>query len=421
MIVVVGAGIAGLTCAAELAREGEDVLVLEGRERAGGRCWTDDRLGVPVDLGASWIHGVQHNPLMQMARRYACDVEPFDYSKCAVYDGSGKLPKKVRDEALAFEEWLASWAERLCYKHPKKQPDISVAAAMAQELDRGRTRIKLKDRRIFDWALHCQGLSEGISLGQVGLRYYEDDDPFDGGDALFRKGTREIVRDLAEGLDIEFGHRVTHITYGDGGCVVETDQGSFNADRVVVTLPLGVLKRGDVTFEPELPEEKQWAIEAIGMGTLNKIAVRFERSFWGKGVNVLSKISAPHRHAAWMLNLEPVVEAPILVGFDTHDGTSKSDDEVLGDFLSDLEACFGDAVERVEGYVVTRWQDDPWADGAYAHLPVGASGVHYDELARTVDEVLYFAGEATHRDHPATMNGAAMSGLRVAEEILRWG
>lgn len=424
MIVVIGAGIAGLACAAELTRAGEDVLVLEGRDRLGGRCWTDDRLGVPVDLGASWIHGVQHNPVMQMARRYGCDVEPTDYTRLALYDGSGKLGKRVRDEALEFQGWLEGWCERLCYKHPRTRPDISMASAMAQDIDRGKTRIKLDDMRIFDWSLHGMGLSEGVDLGKVTLRYYEDDDPFVGGDALFRKGYRELIEDLAEGVDVLLGHRVMHVTYGEQGCVVTTDQGDFEANRVVVTLPLGVLKKGEVTFSPALPDDKQGAIEALGMGTLNKIAVRFERSFWGKET-VLAKLSGPHRFAGWMLNLEAFVDAPVLVGFMTHPpahvGVQKSDEETLDDFLTDLEACFGDAVEQVESYVVTRWQEDEWAYGAYSHVPVGSSGVCYDDLARTVDDVLYFAGEATHRDHPATAHGAAMSGLRVAEEILRWG
>lgn len=424
MIVVIGAGIAGLACAAELTREGEDVLVLEGRERLGGRCWTDDRLGVPVDLGASWVHGVQHNPVMQMARRYGCDVEPTDYRKLALYDGSGKLAKAVRNEALEFEGWLTSWCERLCYKHPRKKSDVSVAAAMAQDIDRGKTRIKLADMRIFDWSLYGMGLSEGVDLGKVTLRYYEDDDPFGGGDALFRKGYRELIEDLAEGVDVLLGHQVTHVSYGEGGGVVTTEQGDFKADRIIVTLPLGVLKRGGVTFSPELPEDKTQAIQGLGMGTLNKIAVRFVRSFWGKD-SVLAKLSGPHRHAGWMLNLEPIVDAPILVGFMTHPSTGthtqESDEETLNNFLADLEACFGDAVERVDDYVVTRWQEDEWAYGAYSHIPVGGSGVLYDDLARTVDGVLYFAGEATHRDHPATAHGAAMSGLRVAEEILRWG
>ena len=423
MIVVIGAGIAGLACADELSRRGQEVIVLEARARLGGRCKTDTSLGAPVDLGASWIHGVEHNPLMRLARRYACDVEPMPYQDLALYDGSGKLSDEVRDEALSFEGKLESWCERLCHRHPKRSADISIAAALAQDLDRRGDRVKLKEPRIFDWALYLKGLNEGADLGDLTLRYHEDDAPFEGGDVLFKRGYEELIDELAAGLDVRLEEHVERVERHDEGCRVVTRRGVFEAERVVVTLPLGVLKRGDVIFEPPLPETTLRAIEGLKMGMLEKIAVRFERAFWDDHA-VLGKLSGPYRHAGWMLNLNRVLGEPILVGFVAAPQRvtiqRERDEEILNAFLGDLHACFGDAVGRVEGYVVTRWIDDPYARGSYSYIPVGSSGVYRDDLARPVEGRIYFAGEATERDHPATAHGALISGQRVAEMIARW-
>lgn len=428
MIIVVGAGISGLACAAALRRGGEEVIVVEGRDRIGGRIWTDHALGVPVDLGASWIHGHRHNPVMQLARRYRIPVIESDYTALAAYDGSGRLPNAVADELGELYEWLYEWAEKLCYKHPKHQPDLSVASAMAFAMQRG-TRIETRDPRALDWTLCSIAMSEGIDLGQVSLRYFEDDDPFEGEDYLFQNGYEELLERLADQLDIRLSHVVEAIEVRDeveGGkrCRVLTDRGALEADEVVVTLPLGVLKRGEVRFSPELPEGKQRAIDELGMGCLDKIAVRFEARFWPKEAQVIGKLSAPFRHLAWALDLERVTGAPILVGFmggeDAVEAEALSDEALLERFLQDLESCFGEKVRRVEAFKVTRWMADPFARGAYSHIPVGASGLFYDALAAPVDEALYFAGEATCRDQPATAHGALMSGERAAEEILRW-
>ncbi len=421
MVIVIGAGLAGLACAHTLTRAGEEVVILEARSRAGGRCVTDHSLGVPVDLGASWIHGHRHNPLMHWARRYGCFLRETDYDSFAFYDGSGKLSKEKSREGGAFYEWVEEWCERLCYRHPKSTPDLSVAAAMAQDLDRGKTRIDLNDMRIFDWTLYAKSLDEGIDLGKLTLRYYEDDEPFEGRDYLFEQGYEELINAIADDLDIRYEREVKSVDYSAKQCVVWTTHGErYEADRVVCTLPLGVLKSGKVGFMPELPDEKSTSIDGLGVGVLNKVAVRFKRAFWDDE-EIFGKLSSPYRHAGWVLNLEPVVKAPVLVGFvaGVDPVMELKDEEILNLFLSDLEACFGDAVSRVDSWTVTRWHEDDYALGSYAYVPVGGAGFFYDAMARSVLDRLYFAGEATHRDHPGTAHGALMSGIRAAEQILR--
>ena len=97
----------------------------------------------------------------------------------------------------------------------------------------------------------------------------------------------------------------------------------------------------------------------------------------------------------------------------------QEDEAILDLFLGDLEACFGDAVARVKSFAVTRWHEDAFSRGSYAYIPVGSSGHFYDVMAENVRGQVHFAGEATHRDHPGTVHGALMSGVRVADHILR--
>ena len=422
---IIGAGVAGLAAADKLADSGHDVIVLEARDRVGGRVHTDAKtFGVPVDLGASWIHGHRGNPLMKLARRHAIPIEETPYDEVGLYDGSKRLSKKEAAEAAALSDWLYDWAERLCHSHPRDAQDISLAAGMGSSLNRG-TRPKLSDPRIFDWGLHLMGLSEGIEPGSLSLRYFEDDDPFGGDDYLMVDGYRRLIDVLREeeSFAIECNAVVEHIEYEGSKVRVRCANGEeFEGRSCLVTLPLGVLKRGDVTFVPELPDEKKSAIEGLGVGVLDKIVARFPRLFWHEEDLFLARLDAPHGPIAYIMSLYPITGRPILVGFwggdEARDAEEMSDEECIGAFLTGLGEMFG-PIEAPEDVVMTRWDQDPFARGSYSYIPVGATGSFYDWMAESVEEMLFFAGEGTNRDHPATVHGALMSGWREADKIDR--
>lgn len=425
MIVVIGAGLAGLACARELHDAGREVVVLEARDRLGGRAWTDTSLGLPVDLGASWIHGHRRNPLWRLARKHDIPTELTDYEALGLYDERGRLPAPTAREAIELAWWLYEWAERLCHRHPREARDISLAAAMGRDLGRG-GGLDLSEPRSFDWALNALKLDEGIDAAQLSLRYFEDDAPFGGDDYFLLDGFRRVVRVLARELDVRTGCVVERITWREGeGASVHTAGEVFEAEQVVVTLPLGVLAAGDVAFEPALPGWKQEAIERLGVGVLDKIVLAFDEVFWRREDTIIARLHEPRRAAAWVLNLHAFTGRPLLVGFlggdEAREAERSSDEELVAAFIEDLREIFADRdVPEPTDWLVTRWAQDPFARGAYAHIPVGSSGAFYDRLAEPVGEgALLFAGEATCRDHPATAHGALISGRRAAEEILR--
>lgn len=421
MVIIIGAGIAGLACARELERAQVDAIVLEARDRIGGRIWTDDSLGVPVDLGASWIHGHWRNPLMKLARKHDLEVEWTNYMASGLYDAERRWPRAAAQRAMGYSDKLYAWIERLCHAHPSGLPDISVAAALAQDIARGSDG-RPADPRIFEWSLAMMTLDEGIGSGQLSLRYFEDDAPYTGDDYLFKRGYRELLDVLAEDLDVRSNHRVEAIDWSGDEILVRTNRGEFLADQVVVTLPLGVLAAGDVAFEPPLPERKQRAVDELGVGLLDKVVVEFEEVFWRGDDTSICLLDPPYEWASFVLNLCPLTGRPILVGFlageDARAAEDASDEELVEQLLVGLRVCFGDAVTTPIASRVTRWGRDPYAKGAYAHIPVGATGAFYDELAAPLEQRVFFAGEATARDNPATAHGAYESGVREARQII---
>ena len=425
-VIVIGAGLAGLAAASKLQEEGLSVLVLEARNRMGGRAYTHKISGTPVDLGASWIHGSRRNPMMQLVRKHDIPVDVCTYEAFTLFDDEEMLDDDVIEETGTFADGLYDWIEKLCHRHPTTSPDISVAAAMAQDIDR-RGRPDLMDPRGFDWSLGVFAMNEGIDAGQISLRYFEDDDPFGGEDYLLLEGYGRVVEVLADGLDVRLKHVVEEVRHRPDRVEVVTNKGSFEAERAIITLPLGVLKSGAVTFTPALPEAKQTAIDRLGVGLLDKVIHVYEHPFWDDDVfedrcDVFGRIDQSAGPMTWTFNLEGFVGAPILVSFYAGDKAREVEHRDDADVAAELEASmrevFGELYQPPKKVVVTRWHRDPYSRGAYAHIPVGSSGTFYDDLARPTSTRLYFAGEATNRDHPATAHGALMSGYREAERIL---
>jgi len=182
------------------------------------------------------------------------------------------------------------------------------------------------------------------------------------------------------------------------------------------------LKQASIKFEPPLPESKQDAIDRLAMGVLNKVYLKFPAVFWDKDVETISYVGERLGEGCDWLSFTPFTGQPVLMAF--HGGEKGfaledlSDDEIVAGAMQTLRVMFGEDIPEPEGVLITRWGKDPFSFGAYSHIPPFASGDDYDALAEPVDDVLFFAGEATSREYPSTVHGAYLSGVRAAEEIL---
>jgi len=275
--------------------------------------------------------------------------------------------------------------------------------------------------RRHNFARSRQVVAAGAEMEELSLRWIGSDEALGGGDVLFPGGYVQVAQGVAQGLDVRLEHVVEGIQYGPEGVLVATNQGNFEAYAAIVTLPLGVLKAGVVEFDPPLPARKRAAIDRLGMGVLNKVAVRFEEAFWPMDSTFLGNVSETPGVFNAYLNQAAVKGDPILMcltgGNFAREIEGWSDEELLEGVLSPLQRIFGAEMSDPVGMVRARWASDPFAGGSYSHIRPGSSPQDRLALAAPAGGTLFFAGEATTGEDPGTVHGAYSTGLRAAEEV----
>lgn len=413
-IAVIGAGMAGLAAARALRDAGAEVTIHEARDRIGGRVWTDRSWpGLPVDLGASWIHGLKGNPITALARDAGAALHPTDYASAAAF-GAG------RERPYPAEPWdMLEAAQKSAWQ---AEADTSLRAAV-EALPRW-AGMADRDRDAFRAAVHRMVEHEyGADWGDLSAWSYDEAGAFGGGDALFPQGYDQLASHAAQGLAIRLGARLTAVrATRDGVRLTFADGTQTEADAMVCTLPLGVLQSGDVAFDPPLASDRQAAIDSLGMGLLNKCWLRFDRP-------------PPLPAADWILNLGPPADlwpewlnpsaakpAPLLLAFNAGPRADEveawDDATTLASAQDALRGMFGSAFPAPIAAQVTRWRADPLARGSYSFHAVGTGAETRRALAGLDwDDRLAFAGEAASPDHPATVHGAWLSGLAAAKAL----
>lgn len=433
-VVVVGAGLAGLAAARQLRAFGFKVVVLEGHSRPGGRVYSrkleSHGFAGVADLGGSIITGVNGNPLALLAKQMG--VPLYDIGDtCPLYYSTGKQPGKRLDEEVytKFNEVLDKAGE-LRDDMGDLADSLSVGSALeALAAD----FLQLEDpgvRALFHWHTANLEFANAQTVWRLSMRSWDQDDPyeFQGAHCWMPGGNLRLIAGLAEGLPVFYNSVVKRIRYHQQGVEVDTDTHSFQADAVVVTVPLGVLKKGVIAFEPPLPQRKQEVIQRLGFGLLNKVVLLFPRRFWGESMDLFGYVhDDPSERGLFFLfyQYDGISGAPVLAAL------------VAGQAAAQVECMDkGQAVQRVMGVlrtifrrkgvkvppplqaVVTAWGKDPMSYGSYSSMAVGClGGEDYDIMAENLGGRVFFAGEATTKKYPATMHGAYISGLREAANV----
>jgi monoamine oxidase len=212
------------------------------------------------------------------------------------------------------------------------------------------------------------------------------------------------------------------VTQSDSGVVVGlADGSSIAAAHAVVTVPLGVLQAGVVTFDPPLSDPVTGAVGRLGMGVYDKVFLRFPTRFWGDDWVIRQQGSAGVDWHSWY-DMSRVTGEPVLAALVGGSGARRletlPDAMIVEEGVAALRRMFGtEAVPEPEASRITRWAEDPFARGSYSYLHVGASVDDHDLLGTPSGRV-QLAGEATWGDDPATVHGALLSGLRAASRLL---
>ncbi len=417
-VIVVGAGIAGLRAAHILQQNGRRVLLLEARNRIGGRIWTEDYAGLALDLGAAWIHRTGGNPITAVANQLGATLITTDYDDLKRFDASGKplsaeLNRRVEELLERYIGQARKYAEN-------QEHDLSLQAAVELILDA--SPLSTQDSRLLNYAINTTFEHEYAGdADRLSAWYFDAQEEFDGQDVILKQGYRTIVDFLEQNLEIRLNQAVQRVAYGDGGVTLTTAQNVWHARAALITVPLGVLQRGSIRFEPPLPAAKQQALGRVAMGLLNKCYLVFPEVFWDD-TTLLGYVGDRKGEWAEWLNLDALLGAPILLGFNAgkyaYGLETQSDSQIAAAAMQTLRQIYGKSIPEPLSHRITRWGSDPFSFGSYSFLAVGATPSDYDTLAQPVGKRLFFAGEHTQRDYPSTVHGAYLSGERVANEIL---
>lgn len=419
-IIIVGARVSALGAAEGLRQAGfENITLLEARDRVGGRVWTSEAWAdAPVDLGASWIHGPRRNPITEFAREAGARTVRTDWDSMQMFAADGGAISRETERMMdRFTRQLYGWAV-MAGDHG----GATLAEAVARKFGR-REDVSDYDLEYLLNSLIEQSLAADAE--ELAANAFSFGRELTGGDLLFPSGYMQVFRHRFAQFDIRTGQTVTMVQRRGDEVVVETSAETHVADRVLLTLPLGVLKAGAVEFDPPLPDDQLAAIGRHGMGCLNKLYLKFDHVFWPGDVEGFSyRGPVPGEWSLW-LNQAAYTGKPVLLAFNAGSFArsieKRSDEDLVEEAIGAVRAMFGSQSPDPESYQITRWHGDPFSRGSYSFIAPGVTNRTIKTMSRPVGERLFFAGEATATDFPSTVHGAYLSGQREAKRIVALG
>lgn len=403
-VIIVGAGMAGLTAAKEFQKAGKSFLVLEAQDRIGGRALVAEGFLIPVDLGACWLHAVDENPLVPIAdamgfKRVHTELNGPIYigDRLATKDEAKACHKTLDDLERAMKKTVATNIDQpVGDLLPKNKPCADLVASNVGPLENGAE-------------------IERVSSISAGLFATGDDD-------FIRGGVGTFVASFGKDVPVRLKSIVNNISYGSFGVSVGLTTGeSFHANRVLVTVSNGVLSSGKITFDPPLPKWKLEAIAKLPMGLLNKVVMQFKKDIFKD----TPKNSWVLWHGSGDDNIAFVIRplnAPIAIAFyggEQARAFEKDDKAALKHAKDALREMFGKAVDsEFDHSLITKWGKNPWTLGAYSYVTPGASKV-YKELLNPVDDRVFFAGEACALpEFNGGLDGAYESSIRASKLLI---
>jgi len=418
-IIIVGAGISGLSAAKKLTQYGAKVKILEANNYIGGRIKTDWSFGIdsPFEVGAGWIHGPSSdNPIKKLADKIGSEYFLTKDDNVTTFDEDGSEWDDDR-----WVEVLRLWENTLV--NVDKKLELNDKRSLRKAIEDINPKA-LQYPGVL-WALSAYTeFDKGTSIENVSAVYHDDDKAFPRADVIIKNGYSTLIDNIATNLDISLKTKVTSINTNLGEVIeIQTDKEIYNCDFVICSVPLGVLKSKRIKFIPELPSKFKESMVKIGFGSVTKIAHRFDEPFWDTKIQYFGINTKEKGRWNYWLNYRTFSKQNILLGLSVGDyaliADNLSEREKNNDSLSVLRNIWGKDISAPNKSISTNWSRDQNFLGAYSYTKPGAKPKDYENLSKPVNNKLFFCGEHTIFDYSATTHGALLSGLNVAEKIIK--
>ncbi|MEM7433135.1 MAG: NAD(P)/FAD-dependent oxidoreductase [Pseudomonadota bacterium] len=407
-IAIVGAGAAGLAAAHRLQAAGRDFVVLEGSHRIGGRAYTELlRDGEPFDLGAHWIHSPKVNPMFDFARRERALLEEEDeddsefYTVDAYFENGAWLPDSASD---AMADYV---------RHQFDRVERAVAAGRESSI----YELIDNDHRWAPYLYLFFGQDYTCDVDEISAA---DSVSFEhlGNDFAVGDGFGALLSRYGADVPVQLNEAVRKVDWSGEKVVLDTAKGTVLANKIILTVSTGVLAHRQIEFVPALPASKLAAIESLPMGSCTRIALSFASDVldrWPADFTVCPDGQVPlhFRNRPFGYNYVEVVTGGRLAAWMEQSGEAATLDYVTN-YLAEIETDRRQL--QLDRHIVSAWDNDPWTLGSYSYARPGKLDAR-QQLGRSVDNRLLFAGEAAIVGQQATVHGAITSGQIAAAAV----
>jgi monoamine oxidase len=399
-ILIVGAGAAAIAAARELQRLGASPVLLEARERIGGRAWTDrSRLGVPLDMGCSWLHSADMNPWTLYAREHGFTVR----------ERSPMWQRRVGG-VEASPEYRAAWLAAF----QRNEDLIAEAARAGRDIPVSDVAPNDRHRPTFDAVMGWLMGVDSTQASTVDFHRYADTDR----NWYVLGGLGEVIGHAARNLDVRLDVAVSEIDWSGRPVRVVANRGELRAAAVIVTVPTPLIASERLRFTPRAPDLLE-AAHGVPLGVANKVyfdmapgALPHEGSVFTIGTDRSSRTGS--------YQMRPLEQEVLLAYFG--DGLARELEEtgaLVAFALEELTSMYGASFRaNVRRTVETAWAGDPWSLGAYSAALPGCAHLR-TRLSEPLGERVFFAGEACSLDYFGTINGAWHTGVAAAQAAYR--
>ncbi|NWS40863.1 KDM1B demethylase, partial [Probosciger aterrimus] len=412
------------------------VIILEAKDRIGGRVWDDKTFkGVTVGRGAQIVNGCVNNPMALMCEQLGIKMHKLG-EKCDLIQEGGRITDPTIDKRMDFHfnaildvvsEWRKDKTQHQDVPLGEKIQEIYKAFIQESGIQFSELEEKVLQFHLSNLEYAC-----GSNLSQVSARSWDHNEffaQFAGDHTLLTVGYSTVIDKLAEGLDIRLNFPVQTIDYSGEEVQVTTADGTvWTTQKVLVTVPLALLQKNAIQFNPPLSEKKIKAINSLGAGVIEKcIDIMFlfpasSKQTHDTFLSYLFTFLQQLLFTTWQQLKGYFGKESILMSVVTGDAVASiknlDDKQVLQQCMTVLRELFKEQeVPDPVKFFVTQWSKDPWLQMAYSFVKTGGSGEAYDIIAEDIQGKIFFAGEATNRHFPQTVTGAYLSGVREASKI----